>query len=280
MTNTTQSTRCVLTITMLLLSSATTLHAQSNSTAGRISHFSTRESDPASLNQLQRSETGMATLAKIKLTALQQSTPQDSTPAQSGAAALSQTRIDSIHERISMIQKLVEKSKEKNAKQEQAKQQKPLDVVPTFPAIESVPKTEPALDPVEPRPDPKITATPPVSATPVVAQPINPFKLATSLFLTGNIEASRKSYEAGLKDATPEEKLWLKCFIGCCFRLEGNFASAESSFRDVTNERTAAYPVDYAKWCLKYLQQRRNSLEQYQQIEAEIDRILKDLEIK
>ena len=191
------------------------------------------------------------------------------------------------------MKELVEKGKQKQAEQDQSILVSPTNTIPAQLAVEAASKADAALDsassnsvPEIPEPgteDPKTGAEPVgpmISGTPVATQPVNPFRLATSLFMTGNIEAARKSYEAGLANATPDEKLWLKCFIGCCYRLEGDFASAESAFREVTNDGSATFPVDYGKWCLKYLQQRRNSLEQYQYIEAEIDGILKDLEQK
>jgi hypothetical protein len=186
-------------------------------------------------------------------------------------------RITSIHERIALIKRLIEQEKA----QSQSRQQDLLtdatgvngagDVQPT----DSQP-SEGAANPTEP----PAASTEPVgspSGTPVVSHPINPFELANSLFATGNIAASRRSYEAGLGDATPEDRLWLKCLIGCCYRLEGDFANAETSFREVTRHKRFAYPVDYAKWCLKYLEQRRSSAEQFQVIETELENLLTEL---
>ena len=94
------------------------------------------------------------------------------------------------------------------------------------------------------------------------------------------MKASRKSYEAGLADATGEEKAWLQCFIGCCYRLEGDFEKAETTFRELTNRQTRTHAGEYAKWCLGYLEKRRNSIEQYNLIEAEINGELAKLKTK
>ena len=95
--------------------------------------------------------------------------------------------------------------------------------------------------------------------------------------MTGNIAASRRSYESGLADASVEDRLWLKCLIGCCYRLEGDYPSAETTFREVTSHKQFAYPVDYARWCLKYLEQRRNSVEQFRVIDSELENLLTEM---
>jgi hypothetical protein len=224
--------------------------------------------------------------ATIKYTSLQETDPDlsdvsrewSSPPDARPTGAVNKKRINSINNQISLIKELVAKEQEQarraaaeEAKQAQLKKLEEAKAARLLAAPEIM-TNSPEPDPATSKPNPPEASAD--SGTPVVAQPINPLKLANSLFRTGNIEASRKSYTAGLADATPEEKVWLQCLIGCCYRLEGNFAKAESTFRDVTNQREGSYAVDYAKWSLEYLDQRRNSTEKFVAIESEIENIL------
>lgn len=113
------------------------------------------------------------------------------------------------------------------------------------------------------------------SGTPVVTEPVNSLELANSLFLIGNPTAARKHYQAILKEKLDvEDEIWLKCLIGCCYRLEGEFDKAEKIFREVTSLKQNSYPINYSKWCLQYLDQRRQTKAHFQTIELEIDAIL------
>ncbi len=233
--------------------------------------------------------------AKIRRTSFQESTSQETKDvanavqdvAESSAqrpqgltpttGLVTEARLNSIQERISLIKKMVEEDK---ARAEAAKQR-------AMEAIVAKPEPPVKPEPIEPEPDP---ATDPTakddsekddtkkdeakSGTQVVGQPVNPFKLASSLFRTGNIKESRKSYEVGLSDATSDEQAWLLCFIGCCYRLEGNFGESEATFRKLLNSRSQSYATEYAKWSLEYLETRRNSAVQFQQIALEIDEVI------
>jgi TolA-binding protein len=224
--------------------------------------------------------------ARLVLAAYQEtadeSTPlvQDSKPTTGPTTGLvTEERINSINDRISLIKKMVAKKREL----EEAEKQKAVDLLVEQAKVDATPKPIPNSEVAEAEipsvenDDPKEEESDPandsmvISGTPVVAQPINPFKLANSLFRTGNVKASRKSYEAGLAEASGEEKAWLQCFIACCYRLEGNFEKAETTFRELVNRQSQSHATQYAKWCLEYLEARRGSIGQYKQIEAEID---------
>lgn len=114
------------------------------------------------------------------------------------------------------------------------------------------------------------------SGTLVVTEPVNSLELANSLFLIGNATAARKHYQTILKEKLDaEDEVWIKCLIGCCYRLEGEFDKAEKIFREVTSLKQNSYPINYSKWCLQYINQRRQTKAHFQTIELEIDAILK-----
>ncbi len=189
-------------------------------------------------------------------------------------------RLNSIHKQLDLLKELVEKDDADREKARQAELEKMNAVLKPQPPVEisnKLPATDPEIELPATKAPPLEDATQQVSGTPVVAKPINPFKLASSLFRTGNIAASRKSYQSGLGDAEPAEKVWLNCLIACCYRLEGNYETAETIFRDVTNQREDSYAVDYAKWSLDYVDRRRNAAQQFEEIELEIDGIMNSL---
>lgn len=115
------------------------------------------------------------------------------------------------------------------------------------------------------------------NAQPVVTRPVDSMELATSLFMTGNVAAARATCEERLKsDATADADLavWLRCLIGCCYRLEGNYDEAEMMFREVTNGKQLTFPSDYSRWSLGYLKQRREMNDRFEQIATEIDSLV------
>lgn len=199
-------------------------------------------------------------------------------------------RIDSINERISLLKKLAEEDKRRAA--EKAAQDAASQII-TMPANQ--PKTpanevsadpnvfDPTTQPADPPPEPfqpTVPKTDPLQAkaaeaTQVLQEPLDPFELGNSLFMTGNHEASIKSYQTIMKSASKEDQVWLKCMMGCNYRMIGNLQKAEELFREVSNNRNAeSYAVDYARWSLSYIESRRKTIEEYQVLEGEIDTIL------
>lgn len=111
-----------------------------------------------------------------------------------------------------------------------------------------------------------------MQVTPV---PVDSWELANSLFRTGNYAAARKSYEARLENERDEQEIaWLKCLIGNCLRLEGDLSGAEAKLREVTNEFKQSYPVDFARWGIEFVQQRRKLTDEFELLSEEIDALV------
>jgi hypothetical protein len=209
----------------------------------------------------------------------------------SSQSALNNDRVKSIHERIKLLERLIAEEKSTsetpgvkfpgsipsdNADSKTPPVRTPENVPPFPPAQDDLPLSP---DGELPNADSETSSIPQptVTGTPVTALPVNSFELGNSLFLTGNLTASRKSYQSSLKQAqSPDEDAWLRCLIGSCYRLEGDLANAETMYREVTQHKNQSYPVDYAKWCLQYVEQKRNTREQFRLIEAEIETLRKE----
>lgn len=205
-------------------------------------------------------------------------------------APIDQGRINSINDRISLLKKLAEEEKRRAA--ERAARDAASNVVtmpPTQPET-SVNQGDPGTNNFDPtaqtgdsRPEPFQPSVPQVDplqtkaaeATQVLQEPLDPFELGNSLFMTGNYQASIKSYQTIMKDASREDQVWLQCMMGCNYRLIGDLQKAEELFREVSNNRNGEnYAVDYARWSLSYIESRQKTKDEYQVIESEIDSIL------
>ncbi|MFK7765600.1 MAG: tetratricopeptide repeat protein [Mariniblastus sp.] len=189
-------------------------------------------------------------------------------------------RIDTINRRIRRIRMLIEEEKAAALEAESktdAKQNKNANVDPPAVSVDPNQKVPDSNNQTDDSPAEQ-TETEISESASVVAGLVNPVELGHSLFLTGNFAASRKHFEMQLKqakDLDPEEAAWLRCLVGCCFRMEGQYQKAEEMFRATTRYRVRSYATDYAKWNLGYLQKRRQTFEAYQAVEQEINAILK-----
>jgi hypothetical protein len=282
---------------IIALSYSPSVFAQSNNTRPLTevedSEFGSGSRQPSRFGtfRLTKSPQGGAVIAKISAVSFDDQEPSD--PDEPQQSVLNQDRVDSIHERIKLIQRLMkqERSASETAKLETGNP--PQDSDPTlankpeespiefFPLIEDRAGNSMASESNR-DPETELAIPPPVrTGTPVTAKPIDPFELGNSLFLTGNATASRKSYESRLKQAqSPLEDAWLRCLIGCCYRLEGDLKSAETKFREVTKHKNNSYPVDYAKWSLQYIDGKQKSREQFMRIESDIEIMLKEMQKK
>ncbi len=260
-----------------------------------------KSSNVSSYNQPETTDTEKSTRLQIELLDSkaeqpEPSTTQDSTP-------VTHKRIKSINERIELLKRLVDNERlsaqqaaEKAAQQAATKPTlteiaKPIESPdPTSPAADPRPTKQQALEaelreetPSEAQAEfkpslPIGTVQQLTSGTQVIGGPVDSFELGNSLFLTGNYEAAIKSYKDQLSKSTaPNDKDWISCLIGCCYRMQDKSKEAETIFRTVANSKQGnPYATDYAKWSLTYLDKRMVAKTEYKTIEQEINSILKE----
>lgn len=215
-------------------------------------------------------------------------------------------RIESIHQRIFLIRKLIDKEKnEPTSRRRDEASRLPTESEMTEDSPANLKSndsgselTQPEENPVassaasptqsdsvttEPqRPTETSVGKPPTNqvsdwGTKIATEPVDSFELASSLFMTGNYEGSKKTCEARLRsDIDPNQEAWLRCMIGCCERIMGEYTNAEASFRDVTNNRQDSYPVDYARWNLGYIRQRQEMQQQFENVSSTMDALIKE----
>lgn len=249
-------------------------------------------------NSLENKSKPRASITAVPSVSTQRQQPPQSQSGYSPKStnAFDQERVKSINDRIKLIKRLMDRRQNKTAGTDTIPMPMADNNVMTSKGPD-VPRKE--FDPLANRGElpaeanwnksdspieadqPSTVETMKVMGTPVTAKPIDSFELGNSLFLTGNLKAARKSYESRLETAvSPDEEAWLQCLIGSCYRLEGDLVNAETMYREVVRKKDDSYPVQYARWCLQYVEQKRKLTEQYGMIEAEIQHILTEAKPK
>jgi len=110
---------------------------------------------------------------------------------------------------------------------------------------------------------------------PVLSTPVNSFELANSLFATGNYAEALKSYEALLKNENlPEDADWIKCLAANCYRIQGEFSTAERLYREVAASKNKSYPADHSIWFLDHLSRRKRIEADLRAIDGELQSLL------
>ncbi len=217
-----------------------------------------------------------------------------------------EARIESIHERIFLIRKLIDQKKTKTTPH----MRDASSELPTESAMVEDSSSNPEFNDSRSkhvRPEESLTASNPASpigssslqadpdqpqtvstepsvddasdwGTRIATEPVDSIELASSLFMTGNYEGAKKTCQARLRsEVDPDLEAWLRCMIGCCERIMGDYANAEASFRDITNNRPESYPVDYARWNLGYIRQRQEMQQQFENVTSSMDAIIKEV---
>lgn len=237
----------------------------------------------------------------------------DSTERQRLRAELGEDRIRSIYDRIDLLKKVIAQKKVERELSRDAEASSapiagspplgpPLEGMPTpdsSPASEGSPASDSssskaAVEVKDPTTDAsggqtseevvgsEVATQGPIAkpmssaGTLVFNEPVDQWELANSLYMTGNFESAIKNYRAALATGslTPQESAWVRCLIGCCQRQAGDAVAAETIFREVANEKTGAYPVDFARWRLKQISQRVETERAFESVESEIDQFL------
>lgn len=106
---------------------------------------------------------------------------------------------------------------------------------------------------------------------PINTSPMNSMELANSLFITGHYDQARKGYEALLaKEKTGLDREWLRCLAANCYRVQGDFSTAEKLYRQVVSAKKKSYPSDQSKWYLDHLTRRKKIKTELELLDAEL----------
>ncbi|MCC9602046.1 hypothetical protein LOC67_15900 [Stieleria sp. JC731] len=198
------------------------------------------------------------------------------------------TEMKEIRERIRVLQKLRRDSKL------DSRNGSPLDpqILP-MPSSESV-ATPPAVHPVvadalsaaaeasenadESSAAPDANA-PNLSGQQVVPTPINSLALGESLYRLGNYPSALKALKEVDTEGLPQsDRMWLELMIAMCQRKSEKFESSIGTLRDLANDKSPDYPVQAAKWYLKYAESEQKRTEALNQLTDEIELIVKRVE--
>ena len=152
-------------------------------------------------------------------------------------------RVETIHKRIKQLNAIMEK--QRSAAEEnrlRASQIKPNDKPPAIPnsaplaglnppesnSVEAPAAAPPVITTIKPPTIEQETKLPPPTnplpdGIQVIANPVNSFELANSLFATGSYSQALKSYESLLQeDVSEHDRNWLRCLAASCYRIQGD----------------------------------------------------------
>ena len=200
--------------------------------------------------------------------------------------------LSEIRERIRVLQRLRRSAQYT----EQASQPALTDQILPVPQIEPVnetknvtPTTNPAIDeslsaaeqgeeaPTQSGED-QIDSTN-VSAERLLPRPVNTLALGESLYRTGHYDAALRALlkvdPAGMSQS---DRMWLDLLTALCQRKTKAFDSATGTLREIANESSTDYPVQAAKWYLKYAESNQKHFEKLEQLSGEIELIVKRVE--
>ncbi|NND98989.1 MAG: hypothetical protein HKN47_16865 [Pirellulaceae bacterium] len=116
---------------------------------------------------------------------------------------------------------------------------------------------------------------PTISATQVLSDPVDAFRLGQSLFQTRNYTAALKALQSVDSDRlNVSDRTWLKLLTSLCHRRLGNIQAAEAGLRDIANAQSSDYPVSVARWWLKQTEMVGNAQPLVGDITAEMDSLI------
>ncbi|MEZ6095628.1 MAG: hypothetical protein R3C03_15605 [Pirellulaceae bacterium] len=107
---------------------------------------------------------------------------------------------------------------------------------------------------------------------------IDAFELANSMFQTGNVEGALKIYkkiEGESRD--PIDQQWLEFFMASSLRITADRDAAKQYYRNAMSHNTSSKPAIIADLWMNHIDRVGKSAYAYEQIEAEIDAIIKEL---
>jgi tetratricopeptide (TPR) repeat protein len=115
----------------------------------------------------------------------------------------------------------------------------------------------------------------PVAAERILSRPVNSFALGESLFRTGNYESALKAFQAtDTSGMSPSERTWLELWTALCQRKLDAYDDAAGTLREIANEDSNDYPVQAAKWWLKYAESTHENRARFDSLASELDSLV------
>ncbi|QEF98846.1 Anaphase-promoting complex, cyclosome, subunit 3 [Stieleria maiorica] len=114
-----------------------------------------------------------------------------------------------------------------------------------------------------------------VAAERLLPKPVNALALGESLYRTGNYESALKAFRSVAVDKLSQsDRTWLDLLVALCQRKLGDYEKAQGTLRDIANEESADYPVQAAKWWLKYAESSDGTQKKFSDVSADFNALL------
>ncbi|MCD0459908.1 tetratricopeptide repeat protein [Roseiconus lacunae] len=203
------------------------------------------------------------------------------------------SELKEIRERIRVLQKL-RRDPQRSIPSAAANTDTPLHPLPAMetvtPAPTQPPKVHPAVDQSLAAAD-QVSANnqtdsgdpefgnPDVTGTQLLPVPVNTLALGESLYRTGNYKAALQALQKVDTQSMPQsDRMWLDLLLALCQQKQKQFESSIGTLRDIANETSPDYPVQAAKWYLKYAETEQKNVEALDQLSKEIELIVERVE--
>lgn len=127
------------------------------------------------------------------------------------------------------------------------------------------------------------TGTSPTSPSPdsqvagerILPGAVDSFALGESLYRTGNYQSALTALaSADTSGMSQSERTWLDLMTAMCQRKTGDYDQAEGMFRDIANAKSSDFPVQIAKWWVKYAESSHQSKQKFETLESEIELLM------
>jgi tetratricopeptide (TPR) repeat protein len=114
-----------------------------------------------------------------------------------------------------------------------------------------------------------------ISGQRLLSDAVDSFALGESLYRTGNYKSALAALQkADTSGMSPSERTWMDLMIALCQRRLGTYDKAEGALREIANAKSSDYPVQVAKWWLKYAEADYESKTRLEALETEIELLL------
>ncbi|OYP32356.1 hypothetical protein [Rhodopirellula sp. MGV] len=195
-----------------------------------------------------------------------------------------------IRDRIRVLQKLRRDEKMAGAGGPSPLDHKMQPTPPTESVAPMTPEVHPGVDQsltaaeqsTTPQPEEmtaSVIGTPNISAEQLLPQPVNTLALGESLYRTGNYVAALRALKEVKTEGLPQsDRMWLELLTALCEQKSQAFESSIGTLRDIANDKSTDYPVQAAKWYLKYAEAEQKRVETMEQLSGEIEMIVERVE--
>ncbi len=194
-----------------------------------------------------------------------------------------QLRTESVRKRLEMLNLTIQQERKGHSETPESNDSASLDsptidaestdsrtAAQNFPGV-----TENLEPPVVNEPQPESLPT----GTAILANPVDLFEVANSLFMTGNAAKALEYYNTIENDKRDEfDQLWFDYMQASAHRQSGDLERATKKYRDVVARKASGVNQELSQFWLQHIEQLKTSKSGFEEIEAQLNLIAQELQ--